>query len=125
MNRTPLHLLTSREPQLLLLVSRLLADRGVATEAGKTFLKFARGDSAADAAAQALKDLGLRVASVTDEFSPDTAANIAERLKPLIAATTIPVHVHGPGCGHDHSHGHDHGHSHGGHVHGPGCGHDH
>lgn len=102
MSRIPLHLLTSREPQLLLLVSRLLADRGIPTEAGKTFLKFPRGEAGADAAAQELKGMGLRLAPATDEFSPDTAQNIAERLKPLVSATVIPVHVHGPGCGHDH-----------------------
>ncbi len=115
-SRTKLHIYSSQNPALLLRVVRFLSAQGIPVELGNTFVKFPRGETAADNAAAAVKAMGFRVLTSMDAFDPDQDTNMASRSKQLLDDENTPKgHVHGPGCGHDH---HDH-------VHGPDCGHDH
>lgn len=115
-SRTKLHIYSSQNPALLLRVVRFLSAQGIPVELGNTFVKFPRGDTAADNAAAAVKAMGFRVLTSMDAFDPDQDTNMASRSKQLLEDENTPKgHVHGPGCGHDHhdhSHGHKHDHDH-------------
>jgi urease accessory protein len=122
--RTKLHVYTSSTPVLLLRVVRFLSGRAIPVEVGNNFVKFPRGETAADMAASELKAMGFRVLTSMDQFDPEHDATLKDKSAVLLAAEGTPKgHVHGPGCGHDHVHdehcGHDH-HEHGhGHHHAP------
>jgi G3E family GTPase len=116
-SRTKLHVYTSSTPVLLLRVVRFLAQRNIPLEVGSNFVKFPRGEAAADLAATELKAIGFRVLTSMDQFDPEQDATLKEKSFTLLEAENTPKgHVHGPGCGHDHAHdehcGHDHGHEH-------------
>ncbi|CAM8631257.1 hypothetical protein MCEMSEM47_00554 [Burkholderiales bacterium] len=113
MTPTKLHIITTSEPLALLRLVRFLAQAGVACELGSNFVKFPRGDETSDQLAQQLKSMGFKPIASMDQFSPDTAENLQERVTPLLAQhhhhhDHDHGHVHGPGCGHDHGHDHHH-----------------
>lgn len=118
--RAKLHVVTSTSAVLLLRVVRFLASRSIAVEVGASFVKFPRGEAAADEAAAALKSMGFRVLTSMDQFDPETDQNMAAKSAAILEEENTPKgHVHGPGCGHDHhDHDHDHGHHHDDHSHG-------
>lgn len=129
-SRAKLHVATSHTPVLLLRVVRYLAEKKIPCELGNTFVKFGRGEPAADQAASELKAMGFKIMPSIDALNADTDSNMADRSRSqLDHENNVPGHVHGPECGHhhhehghahDHSHGHDHGHTHDepGHSHG-------
>ena len=136
MNRRKLNLVTSQQPAALIRLARFLNAQGLEIEAGATFIKFPRGEEAADAVAQRLKIAGFKPLPVIDDFTPETDANFEEGVKTLLKeeaearAAHSCGHDHAPGetCnhGHDHSHSHDHDHDHShGHSHDHGHGHHH
>ena len=120
MNRVKLHLVTSQQPAVLIRLARFLNAHGIGFEAGATFIKFPRGEEAADALLSQLKGAGFRPVPVMDDFTPETNGNFEEGVKGLLAqeaevrAAASCGHDHAPGeaCSHGHDHSHDHGHSH-------------
>jgi hypothetical protein len=134
MNRIKLHLVTSQQPAVLIRLARFLTAHGVGFETGATFIKFPRGDEAADALLGSLKELGFKPVPVIDAFTPETDANFGEGVSDLLKeeaetkAAASCGHDHAPGetCNHDHdhSHSHDHDHAHS-HAHNHGHGHHH
>jgi hypothetical protein len=120
MDRTKLYTITSSQPALLLRIGQFLSAHRVAWEAGSTFVKFPRATAEGDAAAETLKAAGLRPLPNIDVFTPESMANFAERVRPLVEeeararAAHDCGHDHAPGeaCGHDHTHDHDHKHGH-------------
>ena len=132
MNRRKLNLVTSQQPAALIRLARFLNAQGLEIEAGATFIKFPRGEEAADAVAQRLKVAGFKPLPVIDDFTPETDANFEEGVGDLLKEEAEARAAHS--CGHDHApgetcnHGHDHGHSHDhghGHHHEEGHAHDH
>ncbi len=123
--RAKLHVVTSTSAVLLLRVVRFLASRSIAVEVGASFVKFPRGEAAADEAAAALKAMGFRVLTSMDQFDPEADQNMAAKSAAILEEENTPKgHVHGPGCGHDH-HDHDHSHHHDDHTHDHSHDHDH
>jgi ABC-type nickel/cobalt efflux system permease component RcnA len=111
--RAKLHVYTSAQALLLARVARFLAARGIEIELGNNFVKFPRGEQAADQAAAELKAAGFRVLTSMDQFAPETDAGLKEASAALLAIENTPKgHVHGPDCGHDHHHDHSHEHGH-------------
>ena len=126
MNRVKLHLVTSQQPAVLIRLARFLNAHGIGFEAGATFIKFPRGEEAADALLGPLKAVGFKPVPVIDDFTPETDANFEEGVKELLAQEAQARAAASCGHDHDHSHSHDHGdgHTHS-HDHGDGHTHDH
>ena len=126
MNRVKLHLVTSQQPAVLIRLARFLNAHGIGFEAGATFIKFPRGEEAADALLGPLKAVGFKPVPVIDDFMPETDANFEEGVKELLAQEAQARAAASCGHDHDHSHGHDHSHDHGhAHSHGHDHAHDH
>ena len=133
MNRIKLHVISCTQPAALMRAVRLLAAQQIPIECGSQFVKFPRGEAAADAAAARLKDMGFRPLPSIDALEAETDANLAERVAAPLATERAeqaqhccddPSHHHGHAHDHHHDHSHAHDHSHD-QDHGHGHTHDH